>query len=179
MIFGTVYVSITVSWRKTLQTRANTVSKTRGLEDFVEKNAEHGAKCRLDSFAGCRPRYLKFPSLGGTHGANRFKSSDWEDPEGEPTRTAVMCSTPPFATVPNQKSLRCGRPPHAKRGEYSTIAYYRVIYSSDSPSDFPNPPPFCQARKFTDCKRRGSSFGGGSAWPPKAKRKESKVELWI
>ena len=66
-----------------MQTRANTVSKTRGLEDFVEKNAEHGAKCRLDSFAGCRPRYLKFPSLGGTHGANRFKSSDWEDPKGK------------------------------------------------------------------------------------------------
>ena len=38
----------------------------RDLDDFVEKNAANGAKCRLDSFSGRRGRgYLKFPSLGG------------------------------------------------------------------------------------------------------------------
>ena len=31
---------------------ANTLQKTRDLEDFVEKNADNGAKCRLDTFLG-------------------------------------------------------------------------------------------------------------------------------
>ena len=50
-----------------MQKHANTVYKTRDLEDFAEKNADNGAKCRLDSFSGRRRRrgYLKFPSLGG------------------------------------------------------------------------------------------------------------------
>ena len=51
-----------------MQKHANTLQKTRALEDFVEKNADNGAKCRLDSFSGRRRRgCLKFPSLGGPH----------------------------------------------------------------------------------------------------------------
>ena len=56
------------------------------LEDFVEKNADNGAKCRLDSFSGRRRRrrrgYLKFPSLGGPHAGEQIKSTHWEDPKG-------------------------------------------------------------------------------------------------
>ena len=50
-----------------MQKHANTLQKTRDLEDFVEKNADNGAKCRLDSFSGRRRRrgFLTFPSLGG------------------------------------------------------------------------------------------------------------------
>ena len=47
--------------------------KTRDLEDFVEKNADNGAKCRLDSFSGRRRGYLKFPSLGGPHAGEKIK----------------------------------------------------------------------------------------------------------
>ena len=66
-----------------MQKHANTLQKTRDLEDFVEKNADNGAKCRLDSFSGRRRRgYLKFPSLGGPHaGEKRKKNTHWEDPK--------------------------------------------------------------------------------------------------
>ena len=61
-------------WRKTLQKHADTLQKTRDLDDFVERNADNGAKCRLDSFSGRRRRgYLKFPSLGGPHGRENIK----------------------------------------------------------------------------------------------------------
>ena len=57
-----------------MQKHANTLQKTRDLEDFVEKNADNGAKCRLDSFSGRRRRgYLKFPSLGGPHAGEKIK----------------------------------------------------------------------------------------------------------
>ena len=40
----------------------------------MEKNADNGAKCRLDSFSGRRRRgYLKFPSLGGPHAGEKIK----------------------------------------------------------------------------------------------------------
>ena len=53
---------------------ANTLQKTRDLENFVEYNADNGAKCRLDSFSGRRRRgYLKFPSLGGPHTGEKIK----------------------------------------------------------------------------------------------------------
>ena len=47
------------------------------------KNADNGAKYRLDSFSGRRRRgYLKFPSLGGPHaGEKRQKNTHWEDPK--------------------------------------------------------------------------------------------------
>ena len=50
----------------------------------MEKNADNGAKCRLDSFSGRRRRgYLKFPSLGGPHAGEKIKkSTHWEDPKG-------------------------------------------------------------------------------------------------
>ena len=57
-----------------MQKHANTLQKTRDLEDFVEKNADNGAKCRLDSFSGRRRRgCLKFPSLGSPHGEENIK----------------------------------------------------------------------------------------------------------
>ena len=57
-----------------MQKHANTLQKTRDLEDFVEKHADNGAKCRLDSFSGRRRRgYLKFPSLGGPHAGEKIK----------------------------------------------------------------------------------------------------------
>ena len=40
----------------------------------MEKNADNGAKCRLDSFSGRRRcGYLKFPSLGGPHAGEKMK----------------------------------------------------------------------------------------------------------
>ena len=60
--------------KETLQKHANTLQKTRDLEDFVEKNADNGAQCRLDSFSGRRRRgYLKFPSLGGPHAEEKIE----------------------------------------------------------------------------------------------------------
>ena len=52
----------------------NTLQKTRDVEHFVEKNADNGAKCPLDSFSGRRRRgYLKFPSLGGPQAGGKIK----------------------------------------------------------------------------------------------------------
>ena len=63
-----------VNYRALKENHANTVQKTRDLEDFVEKNADNGAKCRLDSFSGHRRAgYLKFPSLGGPHAGEKIK----------------------------------------------------------------------------------------------------------
>ena len=40
------------------------------------KNADNGAKYRLDSFSGRRRRgYLKFPSLGGPHAGRKDKKA--------------------------------------------------------------------------------------------------------
>ena len=59
-------------------------SKNTGFGGFCGKNADNGAKCRLDSFSGRRRRgYLKFPSLGGPHGGEKIKNTHWEDPKGE------------------------------------------------------------------------------------------------
>ena len=49
-------------------------SKNTGFGGFCGKNADNGAKCRLDSFSGRRRRgYLKFPSLGGPHAGEKIK----------------------------------------------------------------------------------------------------------
>ena len=48
-----------------------------------QKNADNGAKCRLDSFSGRRRRgYLKFPSLGGPHAGEKIKHTHCADPQG-------------------------------------------------------------------------------------------------
>ena len=45
-----------------------------GFGGFCGKNADNGAKCRLDSFSGRRHRgCLKFPSLGGPHAGEKIK----------------------------------------------------------------------------------------------------------
>ena len=60
-------------------------SKNMGFGGFCGKNAENGAKCRLDSFSGRRRRgYLKFPSLGGHQGEKVKKA-----PIGRITRGGV------------------------------------------------------------------------------------------
>ena len=49
-------------------------SKNTGFGGFCGKNADNGAKCRLDSFSGRRRRgCLKFPSLGGPHAGEKIK----------------------------------------------------------------------------------------------------------
>ena len=52
-----------------------THSKNTGFGGFCgKKNADNGAKCRLDSFSGRRRRgCLKFPSLGGPHAGEKIK----------------------------------------------------------------------------------------------------------
>ena len=64
---------------KNMQTRF----KKHG-EDFVEKNADKGAKCRLDSFR--RRGYLKFHSLGGLHAGEKIKKHPLGGSQGEGNR---------------------------------------------------------------------------------------------
>ena len=60
--------------KENIAKHASTLPKTRGWEDFVEKHAANGAKCRLDSFSGRRRcGYLLFPSLGGPHAGEKIK----------------------------------------------------------------------------------------------------------
>ena len=66
-----------------MQELASTLQKTRDLEEFVEKNADNGAKCRLDSSSGRRRRgCLKFPSLGGPHAGEKIKKHPLGGPRG-------------------------------------------------------------------------------------------------
>ena len=52
--------------------KENIFQKTRDLENFFGKNADNGAKCRLDTFYGRRRcGYLKFPSLGSPHAGEK------------------------------------------------------------------------------------------------------------
>ena len=50
----------------------------------MEKNADKGAKCRLDSFR--RRGYLKFHSLGGLHAGEKIKKHPLEGSQGEGNR---------------------------------------------------------------------------------------------
>ena len=50
-----------VNYRVLKENIAKTLQKTRDLEEFVETNADNGAKCHRRRRRG----YLTFPSLGG------------------------------------------------------------------------------------------------------------------
>ena len=69
---------------KNMQTRF----KKHGLWRILwKKNADKGAKCRLDSFSGHRRRgYLKFHSLGGLHAGEKIKKHPLGGSQGEGNR---------------------------------------------------------------------------------------------
>ena len=63
-----------VNYRVLQEKTCKHTSKNTGVAGFCGKNADNGAKCRLDSFSGRRRRgYLKFPSLGGPHAGEKRK----------------------------------------------------------------------------------------------------------
>ena len=69
-----------VNYRALKETIAKTckhIPKTQDLGNCVEKNADNGATCCLDSFSG-RPGYLNFPSLGSPHGGGKWKKHPLE-----------------------------------------------------------------------------------------------------
>ena len=74
----------------------------------------------LDSFSGRRRGgYLTVPSLGGPHAGEKIKKHPLGGSQGGGSwnkKTTVMYVNY-LAPVTDQKNMRCGRPPHAKRSE--------------------------------------------------------------
>ena len=70
-----------------MQKHANTLQRNTGFGGFCGKNADNGAKCRLDSFSGGRRRgYLKLPSLGGPHAGEKIKKHPLGGSQGRGNR---------------------------------------------------------------------------------------------
>ena len=70
--YGDKFVTYRVL-KENIANTCNHTSKNTGFGGW-KKNADNGAKCRLDSFSGRRHRgFLKFPSLGGPHEGEKIK----------------------------------------------------------------------------------------------------------